>query len=285
MATVNTSIVSNVSDTARWVAVYRARESARADALFDDPYADQLSGQRGRDIAVLMPRQAGNGWPIVARTKLIDDLVQASIAEGADCVLNLAAGFDTRPYRLELPPSLRWAEADLPALIEEKERLLADARPRCQLSRIKVDLADPIARAAMLQDVLSSSRKTVVVTEGLLLYLDDVQVRSLSADLFKHAGTASWILDLASPALLRMLHKSMGQHFANTPMKFAPPNGIAFFEALGWSADEVTSILHAAARFRRLPFFLRIVALFPDPNPRSLKNAPWSGVVKLQRRE
>ena len=113
---VSASPLSNVSDTARWVAVYRAWESARADALFRDPYADALAGERGRAIAGLMPKQARSGWPIIARTKLIDDLVQAAIAQGCDCVMNLAAGLDARPYRLELPGSLRWVEADLPAL-------------------------------------------------------------------------------------------------------------------------------------------------------------------------
>ena len=58
MAAMSTSPISNVSDTARWVAVYRARESARPDALFHDPYAELLAGERGRAIAAFMPRQA-----------------------------------------------------------------------------------------------------------------------------------------------------------------------------------------------------------------------------------
>jgi len=281
----NTSPVSNVSDTARWVAVYRAWESARADALFRDPYADLLAGERGRAIAALMPLQARSGWPMIARTKLIDDLVQAAIAAGCDCVLNLAAGLDTRPYRLELPSSLRWVEIDLPALIEEKERLLADARPRCQLSRIKFDLADAGARPALLQDVVGPARNALVITEGLLIYLDETQVRALTADLCAHAGIHGWVLDLASPELLEMLGKSMGRHLVNAPMKFAPANGVAYFEALGWHGTEVHSILHAARRFRRLPFFLRLFALFPEPNPRNLGRSRWSGVVKLERRE
>ena len=72
------SPISNVSDTARWVAIYRARESARPDALFDDPYAELLAGERGRAIATVMPRPARNGWPLIARTKLVDDFVLAS---------------------------------------------------------------------------------------------------------------------------------------------------------------------------------------------------------------
>jgi methyltransferase (TIGR00027 family) len=284
-AAMSASPVSNVSDTARWVAVYRAQESARADALFRDPYADLLAGERGRAIAALVPRQARSGWPIVARTKLIDDLVQAVIARGCDCVLNLAAGLDARPYRLELPESLRWVEADLPALIEEKERLLADARPRCHLVRIKVDLADAGARAALLRDVLGSSRKALVITEGLLIYLDESKVRALAADLCAQAGIAWWILDLASPELVQMLRKTMGQHLANAPLKFAPANGVGYFEALGWRVAEVQSIFRAAWRFRRLPWFLRIFALLPEPEPRKLGKSRWSGVVQLERPE
>jgi methyltransferase (TIGR00027 family) len=263
--------------------VYRAWESARADALFRDPYADLLAGERGRAIATLMPKQARSGWPIIARTKLIDDLLQAAIAQGCDCVLNLAAGLDTRPYRLELPASLRWVEADLPALVEEKERALADHKPRCQLSRIRVDLADTGARAAVLQDVVGSSQRALVIAEGLLVYLEESQVRSLSADLFARPGVRWWIVDLASPEVVEMMRRSMGRHLASAPMKFAPPNGVAQFEALGWSVAQVHSIFRAARRFRRLPWFLRIFALFPEPDPRKLGRARWSAVVQLER--
>jgi len=279
------SPIGNVSDTARWIAAYRAAESARADALFQDPYANLLAGERGRAIAALMPRQTRSGWPMIARTKLIDDLVQAAIAEGSDCVLNLAAGLDTRPYRLDLPASLRWVEVDLAALIDEKERLLADAQPRCQLSRIKVDLADPKARAAALRAAVAASRNTLVITEGLLIYLDATQVRSLSADLSAQAGIRWWVIELASRALLENLRKTIGEHLTNAPMKFAPTNGVAYFEALGWNVAEVHSVLHAAARFARLPFLLRIFARLPAPDPRHPGKWRWYGVVKLQRRE
>lgn len=114
------SLVSGVSDTARWVAVYRAQESARPDALFHDDLADLLAGEQGRAIVAAAPRRIRDGWWLVARTKLIDDLIEDAIAQGCDRVLNLAAGLDTRPYRLNLPADLVWVEADLPALVAEK---------------------------------------------------------------------------------------------------------------------------------------------------------------------
>jgi methyltransferase (TIGR00027 family) len=283
MVVVSAAPISNVSDTARWVAVYRARESARPDALFHDPFAQVLAGERGQAIAALMPRQARNGWPLIARTKLMDDLILATIAQGCDCVVNLAAGFDTRPFRLEVPSSLLWIEADLPALTEEKEQLLKEAEPRCQLRRIKVDLADSAARVAMLKDAVGQSRNVLVITEGLLVYLDEAQVRSLAMDLIAQAGIRWWMLDLASPALLKLMEKGMGSQLANAPMKFGPANGIAFFESLGWRAAHVQSIMRAALRFRRLPWTLKLFGLLPEPNARSPGRTPWSAVVQLGR--
>ena len=277
------SPVSHVSDTARWVAVYRAWESARPDALFRDPYAHRLAGEHGRAIAALMPRQARNGWPIIARTRLIDDAVNAAVAQGCDCVVNLAAGLDTRPYRLDLPAPLRWVEADLPPMIREKERQLAEARPRCRLVRIGVDLADSAARGAALQEAIGSSRQALVITEGLLVYLDESQVRELTADLASRAGIRGWVLDLASPELIRMMGRTIGRHLAQAPMKFGPPEGVGFFEALGWRVEDVHSILRAGRRFGRLPWFLRPFSLLPDPDPRKLRRARWSAVVQLGR--
>ena len=69
----------------------------------------------------------------------------------------------------------------------------------------------------------------------------------------------------------------------NAPMKFAPANGVGYFEALGWRVAEVHSLFHAAARLRRLPFFLKLLAFLPEPNPRKLESVRWSGVVCLKR--
>ena len=99
--------ITHVSDTARWTALHRATESARADALFADPLAERLAGDHGRAIVANVPRSTRNGWWLIARTKIIDDVIARSIAEGCDRMLNLAAGLDTRPYLLDLPHDLR----------------------------------------------------------------------------------------------------------------------------------------------------------------------------------
>jgi methyltransferase (TIGR00027 family) len=277
-------IISNVSDTARWVAVYRAWETARPDALFRDQFAERLAGERGKAIAAATPRAAVTGWAAVTRTKLIDDMVLDSIAQGCDRVLNLAAGFDTRPYRLPLPKGLTWIEADLPALIDEKRRLLDGETPACNLLREAVDLADSAARAAFLARVLEGAAKALVITEGLVVYLTDDTVRALARDLAAQPAMRWWVLDMMSPRMRAMISDGMGgRHPARALVRFAPEEGVVFFEALGWHAHDVKSIFRAGVRFRRAPLWMRPFALFPDPDPRHLGRARWSAVVRFER--
>ncbi|HVZ31993.1 MAG TPA: SAM-dependent methyltransferase [Polyangiaceae bacterium] len=275
------ALVRNVSDTARWVAVYRARESERRDALFHDRWAAELAGERGQAIARAARRQMGNGWAIVARTQLMDQLILSSIAEGCDCVLNLAAGFDTRPYRLSLPAKLVWVEADLPELIEEKTHRLARERPHCELQRVAVNLVDGAARRAFLERVLSSTRRVLVVTEGLVPYLEDDQVVELARAL-RAPSVCGWILDFTSPAIRAAMNRRLRRVLANAPFKFAPADGVAFFERQGWRVRDVRSLLRAAIELRRAPWYLYGFGLFPEPNPRRLDAAYWSGVLRLE---
>lgn len=274
--------VSNVSDTARWAAYYRAMESARPDAIFSDPLAARLAGEQGKAIAQRAPRAMGNGWPVLARTKIIDEMILAAIADGCDCVLNLAAGLDTRPYRLELPPALRWIEADLPDIVEEKASMLAGETPRCELVRHKVDLADPGERARCLEAALAGRRKALVLTEGLLMYLDQETVRGLARELDR-PEVAWWVAETIGPPVRDMMMKTMKADLANAPVVFAPANGVAFFESLGWSVRDVRSPIHEARRLRRLPWLFNLLLMLPapEPDPRDVGKVRWSAIVLL----
>src|SRR6478752_915431 len=135
----------NISDTALWVAVYRARETEIPNALFRDPFARKLAGTRGEQIAREMQAGQRYDWPYIARTLRFDQIIAEQVKQGADLVINLAAGLDTRPYRMDLPASLQWVEVDLPAMIDYKEQILAGEKPRCSLERVRLDLADTAA--------------------------------------------------------------------------------------------------------------------------------------------
>src|SRR5258708_7211698 len=128
-------LLEDVSDTARWVAHYRALESERPNGILRDPFARRLAGDRGRAIAEALPRLSLE-WMIPVRARVYDDLIVETVAGGnVNTVLNLAAGLDTRPYRLLLPADLRWIEADLPGVIATKTEALSNERPNCALER------------------------------------------------------------------------------------------------------------------------------------------------------
>jgi methyltransferase (TIGR00027 family) len=248
--------ITHVSDTARWTALHRATESARPDALFSDPLAERLAGEHGRAIVDNVKWTDRSGWWLVARTKIIDDAIADALAHGCDRVLNLAAGLDTRPYRLDLPPDLTWVEADLPKLLTEKTQVLADQAPRCRLTRIAVDLADPHARDAFFNEALDGATKAFVLTEGLSMYLKPSDVAALSGAI-KRPGVAWWMLDFAFPGLKKRINKNVAGISENAPFKFAPENGLAYFEDLGWRIVEAESVLEAAYRLHRLPIWMR----------------------------
>jgi methyltransferase (TIGR00027 family) len=276
-------LLRNISDTALWVAIYRARETDRPDALFRDPFARKLAGDRGEQIARDLEKGQRYEWPYVARTVRFDQIINEQLKLGADMIINLAAGLDTRPYHMELPASLKWVEVDLPAMIDYKEEILGGEKPRCVLERVRLDLTDVAARRELFARLGSGSRKALIMTEGLLVYLTRDEVTALGRDLAAQASFNDWAIDLCSPGLLKMLQENLGAlEKAGSPLKFGPEEGPEFFATSGWKPVEIYSMLKTAAKIKRLPFGLRLVALLPESNGRQ-GSRPWGAVCRLTR--
>ena len=277
-------LIRDVSDTARWMAVYRARETERDDAVFRDPYARALAGDRGERIANALAFTDENAWSFVARTYLFDRFVSRLVQHGADMVVNLAAGLDTRPYRMELPASLQWIEVDLPDILAYKVEILGDARPVCQLERIDLDLSNEDGRRGLFADLGRRAKRVAVISEGLVIYLMADAVRVLAQDLSRPASFHHWALDLASPGLVEMMKQSIGSAVsaAGAPFLFAPAEGPPFFSPCGWQPIEVRSLLKTAAKLGRLPLPLRMAAMLPESDG-AQGSRPWSAVCLFAR--
>lgn len=277
-------LIRNISDTARWVAVYRARETERPDALFRDPFARRLAGTRGEEIAAGLGKRAMD-WPFTTRTYLFDTFVADHVRAGGDMVVNLAAGLDARPYRMDLPPSLRWVEVDLPEILAYKEEILAGEKPRCRLERVRLDLANRELRRPIFAELGKGPASALILTEGLLTYLSEEQVAGLAQDLAAPAGFRKWAVDMVSRRLREILMKDLGPMLeeARAPFRFSPEAGPDFFIPHGWRPVDVRSTLKWAARIHRLAFGLRLLALLPDSMGRK-PSTPWGGVVLLEKR-
>jgi len=237
--------IQHTSESALLTAGWRAMESARPDALFHDPLAAGLAGERGLRIAKTRPEGA---WVLSIRTGLIDAFIRSAISSGIDTVINLGAGLDTRPYRLQLPPSLHWVEVDYPSLIEGKNASLSGEVPACSLERIGLDLTDVDARRRVFNRIWTAAKRAMVLTEGVLGDLSPDEAGDLADDLHSRR-CESWVLDYFSPRLLADYRKHPPHR--NVPVRFDPPSWEAFITAHRWRIREIRFLGEESERLHR----------------------------------
>jgi methyltransferase (TIGR00027 family) len=278
--------ITHVSDTAKWVAEYRAMETDRPDALFRDPYARRLAGPEGAEIVAHMKHGRRFAWPMIVRSAVFDDVIMQRV-RSVDLVLNLAAGLDARPWRLDLPPTLRWVDVDLPGILQHKIEQLKGEAPRCRYETVMLDLTDRPKRQALFAQLGREATRALVVTEGLLIYLEPSEVAALAADLHAQAAFRWWLIDLGSPRLLQFSERSWGKDLrrGNAPFKFGPAENTKFFEPHGWKELSYRSMMDEAMRLGRAPrmwpFWRFVMRLYPARIRREFER--FSGNVLLER--
>ncbi|MBC7712974.1 MAG: class I SAM-dependent methyltransferase [Rhizobacter sp.] len=233
------SEINDVTDTALWVAAYRAEEAERKDALFKDSFASLLIGDHGHSIAARTQGSRYTAWSVVIRTYIIDNFFKNLIPKDIDTVLNLGAGLDTRPYRLDLPENLRWIEVDFQKIIEHKNEKLKNEKPKCKLERISLDLSVAEDRDNFLKKISYESKNVLVLTEGVIPYLSNTDAKSLAGSLHSYKNFRYWITEYYSPEILEFLRtpKRLKQ-MENAPFLFYPSNWFEFFKEAGWKNIE-----------------------------------------------
>lgn len=279
--------IENISDTARWVAEYRAMETDRPDAIFRDPYARRLAGPKGAEIVAMLKSGRAMAWPMIVRTAVFDEMILERVRDGADLVLNLAAGLDARPWRLELPPALRWVDVDLPGILGHKVETLKNDPPRCRYEAVMLDLADVPKRRDLFARLGAECRNALIITEGLLVYLEPQVVAQLASDLHRPPSFSWWLLDIASPRLLKYISRKWGKALqkGNAPFKFAPAESTKFFEPYGWRELTFRQPSEDARRLKRemkgVRFWRLVMRFYPRRIREELKR--MAGNVLLER--
>jgi methyltransferase (TIGR00027 family) len=247
--------IHHISDTAMWIAAYRAQETERADAVFKDPFARKLAGPRGFKILETTPRTERMAFAMVARTSAIDRLINIAVQKKIDTVINLGAGLDTRPYRMNIPSTLRWIEVDFANTIRYKSELLQNEIPRCNLIRMASDLSNEGERKILFESLGKETKKAVVITEGVVAYLTDEQAKKLSRDLYDAPSFLYWILDYSQGKFRHNKYrKQLDKRMVNAPLQFTEAQPIEFFGRQGWKVEENIFMLDEADRIgRKLP--------------------------------
>ncbi|GAC1605039.1 MAG: SAM-dependent methyltransferase [Acidimicrobiales bacterium] len=172
--------MDGVAATALMTAAARGREAARPDRLFEDPWADRLAGDEGRRWLERQDEVLPATPVFAVRHRFFDDFLVDHASRGIRQVVLLAAGLDTRAYRLHWPEGVRVYEVDQPDVLHYKQRVLDDAGavPRCVRTTVGTDL-----REDWSSELIDAGFDPVIpstwLAEGLLFYLPESAVRSL----------------------------------------------------------------------------------------------------------
>ena len=281
------SITNAVSLTSRLTAAARARESRRADRLFDDPWAEAMVGSEGvalMDRIEAAARPPGSTLPaenpyIAIRTRFIDEYLATELDRPELRQVGLvAAGLDSRAFRLPWPPNLRCFEIDLPEVLAAKQAILdrLGARPGCDRRCIAVDLAAQWGRA-IGEAGFDRDAPVLWVIEGLFPYLDEAfahavlgNCSSLSAPgsrLFADMVSRTFLESPWTQSYLQVLERE------KAPWKFGTNEPEALLALHGWRAT-VRRPGDEGASYGRWPF--------PVP-PRNTPGFPESYLITAAR--
>ena len=256
--------MTGVGNTARWIAASRAKESELALPLFSDPYARELSGEAGfelqRHMRVAMGAQGdGPDLYLSIRTKFLDDaLLNAVRTRKLHQVVILAAGMDTRAFRIAWPSDVKVFEVDRDEIFDHKEAVLgrAGASPSCDRHVVRADLARPWT-GALASAGFVKSKPAAFLVEGLLMYLEEHEALPLLTAIGEIAAPGSWIAaDVVNPEVLTspyMARYMTALREAGSPWKFGIEDPESFFRQHGW-APTVVQPGDPDASYGRWPF-------------------------------
>ena len=271
----------SLASTARWTAAVRAHESERPDRLFNDPWAALLAGIVGQDWLASMPAEVSTAsqTSIVVRTKFFDDfLLRVTTEHQVHQVVIVAAGMDTRAFRLAWPEGTRLFELDQPELLAQKEQLLASATvsPTCRRQTIGVDLREPWVEA-LCQAGFDPLQRSVWLLEGFFHYLPESSVLNLLDVVTTLSAAESWLgfdvvnRDMLTSPWIRSWVESLEK--SGVPWLSTMEEPEAVLAEREWTAT-VVQFGEESANFGRWPY---------PTAPRSVPGIPRSFLVTATR--
>ncbi|WP_260796678.1 class I SAM-dependent methyltransferase [Occallatibacter riparius] len=186
------------------------------------------------------------------------------MADGSSCNpshphrSDVGCGLDTRPWRLELQPELRWIEVDFPDVLDYKHGLLAGEKAHCHVERLSVDLNDAAQRRALYE--AAGTEPSIVITEGVLMYLPAATVDALAAEIPKASGVTHWISDITTTGFGKAIRGGQtvesGFEHVRAPDALEGEQILDVLHTRGWTTEAMRSYIRDAAfthdRVRRI---------------------------------
>ncbi len=238
-----------VSITAYLTALARAEATEDPSSDFNDEFAARFAELCPAWILSITRDTAGRSVT-AARTSIIDRMIGEVLErDEIDVCVNLGAGFDSRPFRLDWPPGCRIIEIDKPSVLDVKDRLLPTTASCASVERVRCDVTDLDALVGLLADRIRTGR-LLVVSEGLLPYFDQSYVSSLAVQLTRLSTSAWWICDVLSEESASRL--SRASRSADVALDMVGMQDLRAFEVNGWLCDALTLLPSAHVPTGRL---------------------------------
>jgi methyltransferase (TIGR00027 family) len=171
----------------------RALDSKEEESILRDRFAAEAVDRIYYDWKKIdKPSITRNRFGVALRSKQFDTWTTDFLRRNPDStVLQLASGLDTRAFRLDLPPGVRWFDVDLPDVMELRRRLYEDADGYRMIAASVTDEA--------WLDEIPAGKPVLILAEGLLMYLHEAEVRQLLRRLTDRFGTGELIFDGVAP--------------------------------------------------------------------------------------
>lgn len=261
-------IVSGIGITALFVASARAIESSRAEPLIVDPYAATFV--EAANAPTRLPTRVGElsspdalleqmSHFMALRSRFFDEYLAEATTAGARQVVILAAGLDSRAYRLDWPSETTVYEVDQPGVLEFKEQVLADAsaRPQCERRTVAADLRDDWPKSLQVNG-FDPALPTAWLVEGLLLYLPAEATAALLDTIHSLSAPGSTIAiehvegmkDALEDPRAQKLLKEVPYDYTRLLPEGPAGDPVGQLSQLGWAVGEV-SVADLAERYGR----------------------------------
>lgn len=196
MKKINVNTLRNVPATLLIPLYFKAKETMEDGILLDDSAVDAVKkidyDFRRFDSDKLS--QTG----VAVRTMLLDLILDEMRAKHDDLiVVNLGAGLDTRP---EKNADIPWFNVDFREVIELRKKIFPQSKA--------TDIAKSVLDFSWIEELTAGS-SVLFIAEGILMYLEEVEVRALFNKLAAEFPGASIAFDTIPEFMVGRSHKSV----------------------------------------------------------------------------
>lgn len=266
-----------VSYTSQWTAAARALETERgADRLFDDPYARELAFPEGFN---LLSKYGGGVLKefVAIRTWYLDKAITETLETTDICqVVLVAAGMDTRAFRLAIPSHVKIYEVDHLNLLQEKRRRLErlGAKPVAVRREVGADLSTDWL-PALIEAGFDRTQPVLWIPEAVFFFLTEDQATTLLRTLRSASAANSMLaVDILSRSLLTSPATQLflaALRKDGIPWLFGTDNPEEFLADRGWRVTELKEPGEPGAGKNRWPYKLL---------PREIPGVPRNWLIK-----